>query len=193
MNRRINTPTPTRRSRAWSATLTREVGRELFVLWLDAHADYNTPSTTLTANMHGMAAAFLCGEGGLDNLLGNEPRAPTSPNRLKLFGTRSIDKLEQDLLRARSPRSVTPNPRLSSRARRPVVRSAAGPIRVPRCEAPMLMGAPSTAMRRTGSSFSAAFTANRSNADMLCLLVSRCHQTCFRYRRDVAHHRFGIV
>ena len=83
-------------SRHWQ-----EVGRELFVLWLDAHADYNTPSTTPTANMHGMAAAFLCGEGGLDNLLGNEPRAPISPGRLKLFGTRSIDKLEQDLLRVR--------------------------------------------------------------------------------------------
>src|SRR5215475_6629108 len=27
----------------------RDVGRELFVLWLDAHADYNTPETTLTA------------------------------------------------------------------------------------------------------------------------------------------------
>jgi arginase family enzyme len=83
-------------SRHWQ-----EVGRELFVLWLDAHADYNTPSTTPTANMHGMAAAFLCGEGGLDSLLGNEPRASISPDRLKLFGTRSIDKLEQDLLRAR--------------------------------------------------------------------------------------------
>src|SRR6185369_10858352 len=30
----------------------REAGRELFVLWLDAHADYNTPATTLSANMH---------------------------------------------------------------------------------------------------------------------------------------------
>jgi arginase len=48
----------------------RDVGRELFVLWLDAHADYNTPETTVSANMHGMAAAFLCGEGGLDGLLG---------------------------------------------------------------------------------------------------------------------------
>lgn len=37
-------------------------GRELFVLWLDAHADYNTPATTITGNMHGMSAAFLCGE-----------------------------------------------------------------------------------------------------------------------------------
>src|SRR5215469_4738132 len=75
--------------------------RELFVVWLDAHADYNTPATTLTANMHGMAASFLCGEDGLDHLLGDEPRASIDPDRLELFGTRSIDRLEKDLLRAR--------------------------------------------------------------------------------------------
>ena len=79
----------------------REEGRELFVLWLDAHADYNTPTTTLTANMHGMAASFLCGEKGLDHLLGEEPRASIEPDRLELFGTRSIDKLEKELLRER--------------------------------------------------------------------------------------------
>jgi arginase len=78
-----------------------ELGRDLFVLWLDAHADYNTPATTLTANMHGMAAAFLCGEDGLDGLLGEEVRSPIDPDRLELFGTRSIDKLEKDLLRTR--------------------------------------------------------------------------------------------
>jgi arginase len=76
-------------------------GRELFVLWLDAHADYNTPATTLTANMHGMAASFLCGESGLDHLLGEEPRAAIDPDQLELFGTRSIDKLEKELLRER--------------------------------------------------------------------------------------------
>lgn len=79
----------------------REAGHELFVLWLDAHADYNTPQTTLSANMHGMSAAFLCGEPGLDGLLGNEPRARLRPDQLELFGIRSIDKLEGDLLRAR--------------------------------------------------------------------------------------------
>src|SRR5258707_2171469 len=56
-----------------------EQDRPLFVLWLDAHADYNTPATTLTGNMHGMSAAFLCGEPGLDHLLGNQPRASISP------------------------------------------------------------------------------------------------------------------
>ena len=78
-----------------------EAGRELFVVWLDAHADYNTPATTLSGNMHGMSAAFLCGEPGLDGLLGDEPRASIDPDRLELFGVRSIDSLEKDLLRAR--------------------------------------------------------------------------------------------
>ena len=63
-------------------------GRPLFVLWLDAHADYNTPQTTETGNMHGMSAAFLCGEPGLDRLLGKEPRAAIGPDQLDLFGIR---------------------------------------------------------------------------------------------------------
>jgi arginase len=78
-----------------------QMGRELFVLWLDAHADYNTPATTISANMHGMAAAFLCGEPGLDGLLGDEPRASLSPRNLELFGTHSIDPLEKKLVHAR--------------------------------------------------------------------------------------------
>jgi len=79
----------------------RETGRELFVVWLDAHADYNTPATTLSGNMHGMSAAFLCGEPGLDGLLGGEPRASIGSDQLELFGVRSIDGPERDLLRKR--------------------------------------------------------------------------------------------
>jgi arginase len=76
-------------------------GRDLFVLWLDAHADYNTPATTPTGNMHGMSAAFLCGEPGLDDLLGDAMRCPIAPDRLQLFGVRSIDRLERRVLRDR--------------------------------------------------------------------------------------------
>src|SRR5882724_4462404 len=79
----------------------REQGRELFVLWLDAHADYNTPATTITGNMHGMSSAFLCGEPGLDQLLGNQVRASITPDQLDLFGTRSVDKLEKQLVHER--------------------------------------------------------------------------------------------
>lgn len=79
----------------------REQGRPLFLLWLDAHADYNTPSTTITGNMHGMSAAFLCGESGLDALLGDEPRTPLDPRQLELFGIRSIDLREKQLVQQR--------------------------------------------------------------------------------------------
>ena len=78
-----------------------EQGRELFVLWLDAHADYNTPATTPSGNMHGMSSAFLCGEPGLDALLGDEPRASIRPDNLDLFGIRSIDPCEKQLVRER--------------------------------------------------------------------------------------------
>src|SRR5260370_1412196 len=83
-------------ARHWQAK-----GRPLFVLWLDAHADYNTPATTVTGNMHGMSAAFLCGEPGLDGLLGDRARVSISPDQLDLFGIRSIDPLERDLVRDR--------------------------------------------------------------------------------------------
>jgi arginase len=76
-------------------------GRPLFVLWVDAHADYNTPATTITGNMHGMSAAFLCGEPGLDGLLGDQPRVSITPDQLDLFGVRSIDPLEKNLVRDR--------------------------------------------------------------------------------------------
>lgn len=84
----------------------REMERPLFVLWIDAHADYNTPAITPTGNLHGMAAAFLCGEAGLDDLLAGGPRASIAPDRLALFGVRSVDPLERLLIEAR-PIAVT--------------------------------------------------------------------------------------
>jgi len=42
-----------------------EQGRPLFVLWLDAHADYNTPDTTITGNMHGMSSRFYAAKADL--------------------------------------------------------------------------------------------------------------------------------
>ena len=78
-----------------------ETGRELFVLWLDAHTDFNTPATSPTGNLHGMAAAMLCQEPGFEGLLGDEPDGFVDPHNLHLFGVRSIDDGERRLLRAR--------------------------------------------------------------------------------------------
>jgi len=77
-----------------------EAGRELFVLWLDAHADFNTPATSPSGNLHGMVAAWLCGEPGLE-ILESEPHARLSPKNLHLFGVRAVDRGERELLHAR--------------------------------------------------------------------------------------------
>jgi arginase len=76
-----------------------EAGRTLFVLWLDAHADFNTPATSPSGNLHGMSAAWLCGEPGLP--ISEEPRAILDPKNLHLFGVRAVDRGERDLLQAR--------------------------------------------------------------------------------------------
>jgi arginase len=78
-----------------------EAGRELFVLWLDAHSDFNTPLTSPSGNMHGMAAAMLCREPGFEAMFGDEPHGFIDPSRLHLFGIRSIDSGERRLLRDR--------------------------------------------------------------------------------------------
>lgn len=78
-----------------------EAGRALFVLWLDAHADFNTPATTPSGNLHGMSAALLAGERGLEAVFGDEPRVALDPARLHLFGVRSVDREERGLLRRR--------------------------------------------------------------------------------------------
>ena len=78
-----------------------EAGRELFVLWLDAHSDFNTPLSSPSGNMHGMSLAMLCGEPGLEGVFGDEPHGLIEPGRLHLFGIRSIDLGERRLLRDR--------------------------------------------------------------------------------------------
>jgi arginase len=78
-----------------------EAGRELFVLWLDAHSDYNTPATSPSGNMHGMSLAALCREPGLEGVFGDTPHGTIDPSRLHLFGIRSIDADERRLLHAR--------------------------------------------------------------------------------------------
>jgi arginase len=78
-----------------------EHGRRVSVLWFDAHTDYNTPHTTESQNMHGMSAAFLCGEPGLEGLIAGQTSSALRPDGLHLFGVRSIDREEKQVIRDR--------------------------------------------------------------------------------------------
>ncbi|HSG00544.1 MAG TPA: arginase [Vicinamibacterales bacterium] len=79
----------------------REEDRELFVLWLDAHADFNTPLTSPSGSLHGMPVAAICGEPGLAEVRRTAGDAVVPYANVYQFGIRSIDREERALLRER--------------------------------------------------------------------------------------------
>jgi arginase len=77
----------------------REAGKKLRVLWLDAHADFNTSDVTPSGNVHGMPVACLCGVGpqALTHLGGSAPAM--SPADIRQIGIRSVDQGEKRLVK----------------------------------------------------------------------------------------------
>ncbi len=73
-------------------------GKRLRVLWLDAHADFNTSTITPSGNLHGMPVACLCGNGpqALTTLSGSAPTL--DPAAIRQIGIRSVDPGEKRLV-----------------------------------------------------------------------------------------------
>jgi len=73
----------------------REQGRKLRVLWLDAHADFNTSALSPSGNLHGMPVACLCGFGPpqLTRIGGAVPAI--QPSWVRQIGIRSVDEAEK--------------------------------------------------------------------------------------------------
>jgi len=70
-------------------------GKRLRVLWLDAHADFNTNQLTPSGNVHGMPVACLCGYGP-DELTGMAGSRPAlDPGAIRQVGIRSVDQGEK--------------------------------------------------------------------------------------------------
>ena len=76
----------------------RETGKKLRILWLDAHADFNTSAVTPSGNVHGMPVACLCGLGpeALTTLGG--PAPAIQPDQVRQIGIRSVDMGEKRLV-----------------------------------------------------------------------------------------------
>lgn len=83
---------------AGHARAAHDIGRPFFVLWLDAHADFNTFATTESGNLHGTPLAFVCGQPGFDVLLGEPLTSPVDPYKVCIFGLRSVDRRERELV-----------------------------------------------------------------------------------------------
>ena len=77
----------------------RQTSKALCVLWLDAHADANTPATSPSGNLHGMPVASLCGLGpqALIEMSGAVPALPASA--FCQIGLRSVDMYEKHMIR----------------------------------------------------------------------------------------------
>ncbi|MGO4774538.1 arginase [Lysobacter sp. 2RAB21] len=77
----------------------RETGKQLRVLWLDAHADFNTSQVTPSGNIHGMPVSCLCGIGpeALTTLGGPAPAMRAED--IRQIGIRSVDPGEKQLIK----------------------------------------------------------------------------------------------
>src|SRR5579862_6016835 len=73
--------------------------QKIGLIWIDAHADINTPETSPSGNVHGMPLAALLGLGPdpLSSLLDFSPKV--QPDNVVLVGVRDIDATEKENIR----------------------------------------------------------------------------------------------
>jgi len=67
--------------------------KKLGVIWVDAHADFNTAETTPSGNIHGMPLAALCGLGDsrLTRLWDDDIVPAVDPSHVAVIGARILD------------------------------------------------------------------------------------------------------
>ena len=73
-------------------------GKELALIWIDAHMDAHRPETSETGNLHGMPVSHLLGHGHreLTSVMSANPKL--KPENIVYFGIRSYEKPEEDFL-----------------------------------------------------------------------------------------------
>jgi arginase len=86
---------------------------DLAVIWMDAHADMNTPASSPSKTLHGMPLRTLLGEG--DSQMVKSMFSPLSPRQVFLAGAREFDPDEERYIQANqvrlfSPADLTHNP-----------------------------------------------------------------------------------
>jgi arginase len=102
-----------------------ESGRKIGLLWIDAHADMNTPQSSPSGNVHGMPLACCVGVGP-DSLAGMFGFAPkVDPSVVALVGIRDVDLLERGTVRDTGVRAFTMRD-IDERGMRPVMDEAIG-------------------------------------------------------------------
>ena len=68
------------------------------LIWFDAHADFNTPESSLSGNIHGMPVSAVLGVGHPDLADFDQPGPKLPKENVVLVGLRDVDPKEADLL-----------------------------------------------------------------------------------------------
>jgi arginase len=72
---------------------------EIGLIWIDAHGDFNTPETSASQNVHGMALAVLLGLGPQELVDLGRPGPKVKPENVVMIGIRDLDQKEKVLLK----------------------------------------------------------------------------------------------
>jgi arginase len=85
----------------------RERQQKIGLIWLDAHADMNTPESSPSGNVHGMPLACIAGMGPpeLSELFGYKPKV--DPRNTVIVGLRDVDQMEKPHVRDSGVRAFT--------------------------------------------------------------------------------------
>ncbi len=89
------------------ATHFKKNNKKCGVIWIDAHADINTPETSLTKNIHGMPMSIIIGKGYSSFTNMNPEPQKINPKNIALIGIRMLDGAEKDLLKSSGIRYFT--------------------------------------------------------------------------------------
>jgi len=85
-------------SLAAAAAHVAERGQSLGLIWIDAHADMNTPQTTPSGNLHGMGLAVALGHGDPRFVDLVRPGRKIDPRHVALVAVRDLDPPEREAL-----------------------------------------------------------------------------------------------
>jgi arginase len=85
----------------------RDRGQQMGLIWLDAHADMNTPDSSPSGNIHGMPMACIMGMGPpeLADLMGYHPKI--APRNAIIIGLRDVDQMERPHVKDSGIRAFT--------------------------------------------------------------------------------------
>lgn len=77
----------------------RKKNQKIGMIWVDAHADMNTPESSMSGNVHGMPLACIIGEGPreLTHIFNYAPKV--DPGKVVIVGLRNVDQLEKQHVR----------------------------------------------------------------------------------------------